>query len=903
VRAGWRLSLLVGLSGAIASGALAEEKPPFAILDGSGAWRALHSWNAPLVETPQGLQERRSRSDRGSPTERPDFHFMTAYPPPGWVEPDFDDSGWARRHYLARYANGECDVRAGGGSGSPYLRQLSLRGKFAVTEPAKVGQLSLTMAFRGGAIVYVNGKEVARAHLPAGRVEPGTPAETCPLKAYLKDNGKPWHWWDDHKAISAEAYPLRVRKLEKLAVPAHLLRRGTNLLAVELHAAPWPEAFTKAEPPWGTCGLIELHLQADKADGIAPNVARPRGVQVWNTSIAEQVLDVSWGDPHEPLKPVSMAGPRNGCCSGRVVVSSDEPMKGLRATMSEMTGPGGAKLPASAVRICYGRFDPPRGSRWGGVTDSSELQWDHLPSLRDDALLESPPAEAPVSVKQLRADYAQARRADGLLPKPPDGALQPVWLTVEIPKDAPPGDYRGSLAIALDGVAQPPAAVSIELKVIDWALPDPADYVFWMGMVQSPEAVALTYGAPLWSDRHCELVAKSLEWIGKLGGKVLYIPLGAESQYGNEQSLALWVKGADGKLTHDLSRVEKYLDLALKHMGKPSFVVVGVWDSCMHVSAPTALRRNFPRFSVLDPKTGETKTTDGPKHGSPESLEFWQPALTKMREVLARRGLAEAMLLGYCADHQPDKATVGVFRQILPDVSWQATRHPPRENDKLPYEGGTVPIRYQANVWGGWDNSDPDTRRAYGWTGAHCRQWAPANPSLRTWLDRGLFDACPIVQFRTACEQALLADRRGLGQIGADFWPVKGPDGKPTHTMVGRFPATSEGNLGIYSGQLLYPGPDGPVPTARYQMMRENIQECEARIFLEKLLTEQPSRLPADLARRLQDLLDERTRWHRLLDPEHCPESSISWPASGWEARRLRLFEAAAEAAKAIVGR
>ena len=83
-------------------------------------------------------------------------------------------------------------------------------------------------------------------------------------------------------------------------------------------------------------------------------------------------------------------------------------------------------------------------------------------------------------------------------------------------------------------------------------------------------------------------------------------------------------------------------------------------------------------------------------------------------------------------------------------------------------------------------------------------------------------------------------------------------------------------------------------------MMRENIQECEARIFLEKLLTEKPPRLPAGLAARAQDVLDERTRWHRLQGI--AAESVISWPYSGWEDRALKLFQTAAEAAKAVAG-
>jgi hypothetical protein len=637
-----------------------------------------------------------------------------------------------------------------------------------------------------------------------------------------------------------------------------------------------------------------LHLQAEQAEGLVPNVVRPAGVQVWNTSTAEQVFDSCWADPHEPLKPLSLAGPRNGVYSARVVVSSDRPLKNVRAKVDSFQGPNGATIPETAVKLWYGKFDAARASRWGGASDGGAVQWGSLHRLRDDALLESPPEAAPLGKKEMPRETSEDRLADGLPPTLKDGVLVPVWLLVEIPKDAAAGQYRAALTISADGrrVAETP----VGLRVIDWTLPDPAEYAYWMGMIQSPEAVALTYRVPPWSDKHCRLVGKSLEWIGKLGAKVLYLPLGAESQYGNAQSMVLWVQDADGKYTHDFGRVEQYLDLALKHAGQPQFIVAGVWDSCMHVSVPQEMKRGFPRISLLDPKTGKITTVDGPIHGTPQSEAFWRPVLTKLRDLLSKRGLAAAMLIGYCADRQPDEATVGVFHDILPDVGWQATRHPPIANDTLSYRGGAVPIRYQPNVWGGWDNWDPDDRRVYGWK-------HPVKPSLRTWLDRGLFDASPICQFRVACEQSLLAERHGLGQIGADFWPVPGPDGKTTSTMVGRFPSTSEGNLGIYAGQLLYPGPDGPVPSVRYQMLRENIQECEARIFLEKLLLESRWRLPADLAAKAQAVLDERNRWHRVLMSGPAPESSVSWPYSGWEARAVQLYEAAAEAALATAGK
>ena len=212
----------------------AKPSGPVTIVDSSGVWRALYSFAPPLVETSEGVRERREEGYRKKPHDKPDFRFMTQYPPAGWTQVDFDDSVWPRRHFFFKYANGEWDARAGGGSASPYLRQLNLRGKFTVTDPSKVGRLWLNMAYRGGTVVYLNGHEIGRADLPAGEIEPGSPANLYPAKAYLKDGRKPWHWWNDRDAIAGQAYPLRVRRIDGLTVSTNLLREGVNILAVEI---------------------------------------------------------------------------------------------------------------------------------------------------------------------------------------------------------------------------------------------------------------------------------------------------------------------------------------------------------------------------------------------------------------------------------------------------------------------------------------------------------------------------------------------------------------------------------------------------------------------------------------------------------------------------------------------
>ncbi|KKK65092.1 hypothetical protein LCGC14_2977640, partial [marine sediment metagenome] len=260
-------------------------------------------------------------------------------------------------------------------------------------------------------------------------------------------------------------------------------------------------------------------------------------------------------------------------------------------------------------------------------------------------------------------------------------------------------------------------------------------------------------------------------------------------------------------------------------------------------------------------------------------------------EMLQRRGLAERMVMGYGADRLPDMGVVTAFSKILPDVGWHATRHPARGADSLRHADGSVPVEYRTNILGAWSSHDPLCKRVYGWK----------VPPKLTWMARPLGDRSPLPMIRIACEQALLADRPGQGQMGADFWPDLRPRGYVRPTVYGRYPSTNEANAGMFLCKLLYPGPTGPVPTLRYELIREGLQECEARIFLEKLLTAKPCPLPARLAKQCQGVLDERTRWHRMQ--QIGLTANVAFAMSDWQGRSAKLYAAAAKAARAIAAK
>jgi hypothetical protein len=104
------------------------------------------------------------------------------------------------------------------------------------------------------------------------------------------------------------------------------------------------------------------------------------------------------------------------------------------------------------------------------------------------------------------------------------------------------------------------------------------------------------------------------------------------------------------------------------------------------------------------------------------------------------------------------------------------------------------------------------------------------------------------------------------------------------------------------------------VATERFEMLRLGVQEAEARIAIERALTDPASKakLGEAPAARCQAVLDERSRCNRwahnggYTDKGQCLTRGLGygWYAqSGWQERSKKLFDAAAEASAALGGR
>jgi hypothetical protein len=130
--------------------------------------------------------------------------------------------------------------------------------------------------------------------------------------------------------------------------------------------------------------------------------------------------------------------------------------------------------------------------------------------------------------------------------------------------------------------------------------------------------------------------------------------------------------------------------------------------------------------------------------------------------------------------------------------------------------------------------------------------------------------ASPPLTFR---QLPLLGD---LGRIGLDFW-IKVPESPQYSSYQG----------GIDT--LTVPGPDGPEPTVRFQLLREGVQDMEIRRMIIRALLAKPE----DQRKPYRELLDEHLRRY-LWTRDILGQFDLQYD---WRAYAVQVQQAAAELA------
>jgi hypothetical protein len=287
-----------------------------------------------------------------------------------------------------------------------------------------------------------------------------------------------------------------------------------------------------------------------------------------------------------------------------------------------------------------------------------------------------------------------------------------------------------------------------------------------------------------------------------------------------------------------------------------------------------------------------------PRYTEAASKALWKPLYDQLRQRLVKRGLDKAMMLGMITDAWPTKEEVAFLAEMAPGAPWVAHAH---------FGAGAnvyqlAPTGYQVRVW---SISPPGEKSLMGW-----RQAGLYNRYFR----QGEFDHYPSAMWRHMFEYAICGDQRGVGRLGAEFWPViRDKAGQPKGRIYARYPQSNWRNLDIYTA-LLAPMPTNVALTTRYEHLRQGVQECEARIVVERAVTDEAlkSRLGPELVERCQKALNEhllalqmvRGAGQRVLHAlsGYTDLESAWFMSCGWEQRAENLFTLAGEVERITVG-
>jgi len=753
---------------------------------------------------------------------------LSQLPAPTWNSVTFDESLWGRHN--------EDLYEIFGGFGVAIhddLRNVSwptltcLRARFGIADPAAATGVKVTVEYLGGVVVYVNGTEIGRGDMPTGKIESFTPSVDYPPDAYtLEDGMTPLPAVPD--ANTQARFQKRIRQVT-LNVPGKILTKGGNVLAVELHRAAITGPFRKGYAcAWAPMGIRDIKLTAT-AGGI-PYAKALAGTRVWSAQQVDQVCDtpvpakkiagnwsrpggyrdqarqgLSSGNPFDPVVPVKILVPRNGIGNGQTILSDPDGLKGVKAELSAFQGPGGGSIPATAVKIRFG-------------AQRNDMHW-----------------------------------CDDLLEQPVDGARTiPVWLEITATKTLAPGWYSSVLSLTANGKS---FKVPVQVFVAGFTVPDARDFRSFMIVMHSPETVANTYKVPLWSDEHFKLMERSLEMAGQLGGDVMFVPVIQGTHMANDAGLIRWKK-TDKGLEPDFSLFEKYIDLYLKYCAPPQVVDLYVWSpetsqdvANVYENRQISTSREIIKAAPLqvtqwDPKTGQISQVKGPGFLDENAEAFWKPFIDGVHAIVKKRGWSErVIMLGCGGDMRPGQKVGEAWRKWAPYARWDVYSHfsgDPGANSlyKGPQLPGWAPgkLIIVGNLEVGLQE-----RPIGGISAASLEDlWNPKNDFLYATMQRcAYYDHATPMTFRTV---PMYNGR--LSRLGIDYFPTNGRSryGVPIWSS--------------YPIRLAGRGDNGLLPTVRHQLVREALQDFEARLTLVQSL----AKSPVDIQKANRALLDDFPR-------------------------------------------
>ncbi len=215
----------------------------------------------------------------------------------------------------------------------------------------------------------------------------------------------------------------------------------------------------------------------------------------------------------------------------------------------------------------------------------------------------------------------------------PGKTVRPVWLSCNIPSNAEPGIYNGTIDVLSQNGN---AVLNIKIKVQNQTLPKPHDWKYRYDLWQNPWAIADYYHITPWSEEHKALLKKHLKLYADAGGTYIttygvHSPW-SDNEYAIEGGMIEWIKRKDDSWKFDYNIFDEYVELAMS---------MGI-DKAITIYTPVP---NNNRFRYMDEKTSNYVYESWP----PQSDTFktiWNIFLNDLKTHLEKKGWFEKTYIG-----------------------------------------------------------------------------------------------------------------------------------------------------------------------------------------------------------------------------------------------------------------
>ena len=208
---------------------------------------------------------------------------------------------------------------------------------------------------------------------------------------------------------------------------------------------------------------------------------------------------------------------------------------------------------------------------------------------------------------------------------PPNG-FRPFWLTVNVPENAKPGKYSGTVKAVAQGGRR--IDFSVSLSVQGRTLPAAKDWKFFLDLWQHPLAVARYHDVKPWSKEHYALLRPLLHELADIGQKTITATLTDlpwnHQNFDPYYTMVKHIKGKDGKFTHDYSLFDEWVSFAQSCGIGPQIhcYTMVTWGNLVH---------------YIDGATGD-RIAEKLIPGTPDHENFWGPFLADFQKHVESKG-------------------------------------------------------------------------------------------------------------------------------------------------------------------------------------------------------------------------------------------------------------------------